>query len=153
MRSGGKTKELSQAVIENKSFSKEKAISQVKVPTRFDGTANNSTKSGALLHQFEQHKVAKTSSFQSLSINRSTPAEIHYGYGELSKRQNEMLIKLPETGSEVTFKKSSFNVQDLATLTAKTGDEFAMFTLGSQRMIIRGDSRRTVIRPELLKKT
>ncbi|MBP3459524.1 MAG: hypothetical protein J6K58_09960 [Lachnospiraceae bacterium] len=31
-------------------------------------------------------------------------------------------------------------MNDLAALTAKTGDEFAMFTRGSQRMIIRGNA-------------
>lgn len=31
-------------------------------------------------------------------------------------------------------------MSDLAALTAKTGDEFAMFTRGSQRMIVRGNS-------------
>jgi len=28
---------------------------------------------------------------------------------------------------------------DIAALTAKTGDEFAIFTRGSQRMVVRGD--------------
>ncbi len=32
------------------------------------------------------------------------------------------------------------NLKDLAVLTAKTGDEFAMFTRGSQRMVIRGNT-------------
>lgn len=30
-------------------------------------------------------------------------------------------------------------MMDLAALTAKTGDEFAMFTIGSRRLIVRGD--------------
>ena len=32
------------------------------------------------------------------------------------------------------------NLKDLVVLTAKTGDEFAMFTRGSQRMVVRGNA-------------
>jgi len=35
----------------------------------------------------------------------------------------------------------------LAALTAKTGDEFAMFTIGSRRLIVRGDSEHIAIDP------
>lgn len=33
----------------------------------------------------------------------------------------------------------------MAALTARTGDEFAMFTLGSRRLIVRGDQKYTYI--------
>lgn len=36
--------------------------------------------------------------------------------------------------------KGDVSLNDLAALTAKTGDEFAMFTRGSQRIIIRGNA-------------
>jgi hypothetical protein len=32
-------------------------------------------------------------------------------------------------------------MMDLAALTAKTGDEFAMFTLGAKRLVVRGDAK------------
>ncbi|MGD9592069.1 MAG: hypothetical protein AB7V32_06080, partial [Candidatus Berkiella sp.] len=96
--------------------------------------------SGNILNQFQQHKLIKTKSFQEVMIRRSTPAEIHYGYGKLSKRQSDILTKLPRYRSEIVVRKSKLNVSDLAALTARTGDEFAMFTLGSQRMIIRGNN-------------
>ncbi len=56
-----------------------------------------------------------------------------------------MLETLPKARSAVLIKKSDFNVADLAALTAKTGDEFAMFTLGGRRLIVRGDQTKIYI--------
>jgi len=50
------------------------------------------------------------------------------------------LDKLPEYDSSVTVKKSDVSMTDLAALTAKTGNEFAMFTRGSRRLIVRGNA-------------
>jgi hypothetical protein len=38
-------------------------------------------------------------------------------------------------------------MMDLAALTAKTGDEFAMFTLGAKRLVVRGNDERVDINP------
>jgi hypothetical protein len=57
----------------------------------------------------------------------------------LNDRQQALLDKLPEYDSRVTVNKSDVSMTDLAALTAKTGDEFAMFTRGSERLIVRGD--------------
>lgn len=57
---------------------------------------------------------------------------------ELDNRQQELLNALPDFDSRVTVLKASVNMADLSALTAKTGDEFAMFTKGSERLIIRG---------------
>jgi len=58
----------------------------------------------------------------------------------LSDRQQALLDKLPGYDSRVTVNKSDVSMTDLAALTAKTGDEFAMFTLGSERLIVRGNA-------------
>jgi len=58
----------------------------------------------------------------------------------LSDRQQTLLDKLPEYDSSVTVKKSDVSMTDLAALTAKTGNEFAMFTRSSKRLIVRGDA-------------
>lgn len=105
-----------------------------------------------LLKLYEQKSIAKTRSFSDLVIQRSTPAEIHHGYGKLSKRQSTMLSKLPTNKSTMYVKKSDFSVSDLAALTAKTGDEFAMFTLGSRRLIVRGNKQGVSIGDKLLEK-
>lgn len=60
---------------------------------------------------------------------------------ELNNRQKELLTQLPEYDSRATVPKKTFSMSDLSALTAYTGDEFAMFTKGGERLIIRGDSK------------
>ena len=63
-----------------------------------------------------------------------------YNHGRpLDSRQQRVLDKLPEAGSRATFRKEDVSMFDLSALTAKTGDEFAMFTAGSERVVMRGD--------------
>lgn len=57
---------------------------------------------------------------------------------ELNNRQKELLDALPGYDSRVIVPKTLVNMKDLSALTAKTGDEFAMFTKGKERLIIRG---------------
>lgn len=59
---------------------------------------------------------------------------------ELNSRQASLLKALPEYDSRVIVPKETVNMSDLSALTAKTGDEFAMFTKGNERLIIRGNS-------------
>jgi hypothetical protein len=71
-------------------------------------------------------------------------AILHYGQ-PLDKRQQALLDALPEYDSKVTVPKGSANMSDLSALTAKTGVEYAMFTKGSERLIIRGDEKKVNI--------
>lgn len=57
----------------------------------------------------------------------------------LNNRQQQLLDKLPGYDSRVTVPRESVNMADLSALTAKTGDEFAMFTKGGERLVIRGN--------------
>ena len=57
----------------------------------------------------------------------------------LTNRQQRLLDALPGYGSRVTVKKGGVSMSDLAALTAAAEVEFAMFTCGSRRLIIRGD--------------
>ena len=57
----------------------------------------------------------------------------------LTNRQQRLLDALPDYGSRVTVRKGGVSMSDLAALTAKAEVEFAMFTCGSRRLIIRGD--------------
>lgn len=59
---------------------------------------------------------------------------------QLSKQQRALLDKLDGYDSRVIVDKRSADMTDLAALTAETGDEFAMFTRGSERLIVRGNS-------------
>ena len=58
----------------------------------------------------------------------------------LNNRQARLLDKLPDYDSRITVHKKSVNMADLSALTAQTGHEFAMFTKGNERFIIRGNS-------------
>ncbi|MGN0648917.1 MAG: hypothetical protein ACI4KM_00625 [Oscillospiraceae bacterium] len=70
----------------------------------------------------------------------------------LNNRQQELLDNLPEYDSRVTVHRDSVNMADLSALTAKTGDEFAMFTKGNERLIIRGNYSKVNIDIEEAKK-
>jgi hypothetical protein len=63
----------------------------------------------------------------------------------LNNRQRRLLDCLPKCDSRVTVKKSDVSMIDLAALTAQEGVEFAMFTRGPERLIVRGDERRVNI--------
>ena len=58
----------------------------------------------------------------------------------LNNRQQALLNQLPQYDSRTTVKKKSVKMSDLSALTAQTGDEFAMFTKGKERLIIRGNA-------------
>ena len=60
---------------------------------------------------------------------------------ELNNRQKELLEMLPDFDSSAIVSKKSVNMSDLSAFTAHTGDEFAMFTKGNERLIIRGNSQ------------
>lgn len=63
-----------------------------------------------------------------------------FGAG-LNNRQKKLLTLLPEPDSRITVPKKSVNMADLSALTAQTGHEFAMFTKGNERLIVRGNDR------------
>lgn len=71
-------------------------------------------------------------------------AIIHIGR-PLNNRQKTLLDRLPKTGSRVVVRKKDVSMKDLSALTASTGNEFAMFTKGGERLIVRGNAYRTPI--------
>ena len=83
---------------------------------------------------------------EKIAINASSPSEIAWGYGKLSTRQAEILDVLPKPGRFLQLHKSYISPTDLAALTAHTGDEFGLFTLGSQRIVVRGTEKGLEIR-------
>ena len=59
----------------------------------------------------------------------------------LNNRQQHLLEGLTDFDSRVIVPKKSVKLSDLSALTAYTGDEFAMFTKGGERLIIRGNAQ------------
>lgn len=71
---------------------------------------------------------------------KGNPNAILHFDTELNNRQSKILEQLPEYDSRIIVDKNAVSMIDLSALTAKTGDEFAMFTKGSERLIIRGNA-------------
>ena len=87
-----------------------------------------------------------------LNSSRGNPSAIMHFDVELNTRQKKLLQKLSDYDSSVIVNKSDVNLKDLAALTAKTGNVFAMFTRGSQRMIVRGNSNAVNINGSMAQK-
>ena len=64
---------------------------------------------------------------------------------ELNNRQQFLLENLPEVDSRVIVTKSDVGMIDLSALTAKTGCEYALFTKGNDRLVIRGNSQKVFV--------
>ena len=69
------------------------------------------------------------------------PSDIYRHDRPLNSRQQRLLEALPEYDSRVVVGKDDVSMMDLSALTAKVGVEFAMFTRGQERLVVRGDAR------------
>lgn len=69
---------------------------------------------------------------------KGNPNAILHAGRPLNNRQKKLLEKMPDYDSRVIVPKKSVNMADLAALTAATDAEYAMFTKGNKRLIIRG---------------
>ena len=67
----------------------------------------------------------------------------------LNNRQTMLLDLLPGFDSRATVRKKDVNMRDLAALTAYTGNEYAVFTKGGERLVIRGDAYHVEITTEM----
>ena len=64
---------------------------------------------------------------------------------KLSEKQKELLSKISKPGDYLICRKKDVKIKDIAYYTAITGNEFAIFTRGNERLIIRGTHTRTRI--------
>jgi hypothetical protein len=79
------------------------------------------------------------------NTGQGRPSAILHTGSPLTARQQTLLYQLPEYDSRVTVKKNDVSMKDLSALTAKTGVEFATFTKGQERLIVRGNEKRVNI--------
>lgn len=97
-------------------------------------------------------KSANNDIIKAKSLTIKTPIEQrHTGKGNpnailqfgtsLNNRQKMLLEQLSGFDSRVTVPKKSVKMSDLAALTATTGNEFALFTKGNSRLVIRGNAK------------
>jgi len=75
-------------------------------------------------------------------IEQAHPVDVAFEAKFLNQRQQRILDKLPGYGSQAIINKRDVSMLDLAALTASTGDEYAMFTRRSKRLIVRGSHDR-----------
>lgn len=84
--------------------------------------------------------LAMDSPVEQKHTGKGNPNAILFFDIELNVRQQKLLAVLSEYDNRVIVAKNSVNMRDLSALTAKTGDEFAMFTKGRERLIVRGNA-------------
>ena len=111
---------------------------------------------GSGVDKNKKYGIMKSEEVKNMTINSiERPIELpieqrHTGKGnpnavlifgvELNNRQKNLLEQLSEFDSRIVVDKKSVNMADLSALTAHTGDEFALFTKGKERLVIRGNS-------------
>lgn len=82
------------------------------------------------------------------NTGKGNPNAILHFDVDLNNRQEKILDALPNFDSRIIISKNNVSMIDLAALTAKTGDEFALFTKSGERMVVRGNSAMVAITPE-----
>ncbi len=80
-------------------------------------------------------------SLASSHSTRVSLAGIRIGRYDLSKHRNNLLKRVPNTGDYVKLKLDSLTMMDLAYLSAKTGDEFALLRGKDADILFHGSSR------------
>lgn len=113
-----------------------------------DGGDKNRGNKNSLQKNDKSSIIKKMDNSVSKPIESRHPIDIGFGFKELNQRQQAVLNKLPMFGDRIIVNKRGVSMLDLAALTAKTGDEFAMFTRAGKRMIIRGNSEIVPLRPK-----
>lgn len=105
-------------------------------------TLTNSGKHGIITSQVE--KIMNINNIDSPIEQRNTakgnPNAILMFDRPLNNRQQKLLESLNGYDTRTIVPKKSVNMKDLSALTAVTGDEFALFTKGNERLVIRGNN-------------
>lgn len=86
----------------------------------------------------EQSKSITLSSTKSMQISLQA---IRNGKAGLDVHRQSMLNRVPEIGDWASFKYEAIILKDLAYLTAKTGDEFALLRGKKEDILFHGDPR------------
>ena len=95
------------------------------------------------LHSGEESSILNIMSdrIENKHTGVGVPSDIYRHDRPLNSRQQRLLDALPEYNCRVVVGKDDVSMNDLSALTAKEGVEFAMFTRGQERLVVRGDAR------------
>ena len=97
-------------------------------------------KKDAMIQTRGSNYMSISSPIEQRNTGKGNPNAILMFDRPLNARQVKLLEKLPALDSCTEVPKRDVNMKDLAALTAHTGCEFALFTKGNQRFIIRGNA-------------
>lgn len=89
-----------------------------------------------------------SSPIEQRNTGKGNPNAILLSGRPLNNRQRRLLERLSDYDARATFHKRDVNMRDLSALTAETGCDYAMFTKGGERLIVRGNEWMTNISPE-----
>lgn len=74
----------------------------------------------------------------STDSTRKSLEDVKNGKAGLNQHRKYLLSRVPESGNYANFPKDSISMKDLAYLTAKTGDEFALLTGKKEDILYHG---------------
>lgn len=92
-------------------------------------------------------KITIASPIASSIPGKGTPQGMLAFNAPMTRQQKNALSRLQNFGDYIIINKKELGMRDLAVLTLVTGDEFAMFTRGSTRLVMRGDVKSVPINP------
>lgn len=117
-------------------------------------SVDNSVKNGIINNRNRILGKSINSPIEQRNTAKGNPNAIIIYNRPLNNRQNRIFNHLSDYDSSIIVNKKDISMTDLAAFTAKSGVEFALFTKGKKRLIIRGDYSRVNVdlnRANLLK--
>ena len=75
--------------------------------------------------------------------------QVHKGKAGLNKHREAILARVPDAGNWAFFSKGSISMKDIAFLTAKTGDEFAILAGKKEDILFHGVRNHCIFTDEL----
>lgn len=102
----------------------------------------NGGKGGIIMMQGDKNTLINSidSPIEQRNTAKGNPNAILIFDRPLNNRQQKLLTVLTDYDSQTLVRKKDINMKDLSAMTAVTGDEFAMFTKGNNRLIVRGNA-------------
>ena len=105
--------------------------------------------SGKIAMRGDKRMDVVQSPIEQRNTGKGNPNAMTHFDRPLNNRQQRLMDQLPSYDSRTTVRKQDVNLRDISALTAKTGDEFALFTRKGERMIVRGNAYMTNINREI----
>ena len=92
------------------------------------------------------NELLRLSSAKSMEISLE---QVHNGKAGLSKHREAILTRVPHQNAWAFFSKGSISMKDIAFLTARTGDEFAILTGKKEDILFHGSRYHCVFSDDL----